>query len=184
MAFDPQPKKVPNPAYEAGVAEGMRRIQAQYVPEPQHYIRLPQQGAQKDVSVGKLSIPFMVAISVMVGGLTLIVPLAWWGGTQVTLLQSSIDRLSEKIATVAIPINERIARIESELSARTLSRYTRTDHELFCAKAERANAKTGWTCGEAFPTGSISSRDTTGDRTSWITNHEWETTASTGSVKK
>lgn len=130
-----------------------------YAPPPYGYAYAKP---HKGTSVESLTIPLVsvfAVIAVTSGG-------AWWAGGQFTTLNVAIERLTEKIGTLSAPIHERISRVEQQVSSANSSRWTKTDHVLWCAKTEQQNK--GWRCAEP-PTAPqdmppIWATETTGER--------------------
>ncbi len=80
------------------------------------------------------------------------------GTTQLQSLQVGQERTEDKIDRTASEIKglvsnytasttDRFKRLEDELKARSLSRFSRSDMEVWCAKTERLNADIKWRCG-------------------------------------
>jgi len=118
-------------------------------PHPTGYMYpVPQ---SRETSISKLSVPFLLvfggalALVSATGGITYSATMAF------TQLKSSIDTLSEKVTQKLDSQDERIGRLERDVSDRTADRYTRTDHDLWCSRTEQLNAKLGWRCSDAAP---------------------------------
>lgn len=142
-------------AFEAGKQAAFAHFQR--VPPNPHYTYSDTPNGNGNgrrspkMSVEGLTIPIVMAISILVSA----VLLAWWGATQFATLKSandiaytnvtnSIERLGEKILSITEPINERIARLESKLERGVVDRWSKTDHDLWCAKTESINRD--WRC--------------------------------------
>lgn len=104
----------------------------------------PYPNGKRTTSAENLTLPLAAVCAVLAvtsGG-------AWWAGGQFTTLNNAIERLTEKVSTLAGPINERISRVEQQLMAGNASRWTRADQVVWCARTEQQNQ--GWRCADAM----------------------------------
>ena len=84
-----------------------------------------------------------------------VIPLVLFVATSVSLvvsnfseIKSSLASLSNKIERLAGDLGGRIDRVELEARQRSQDRYTKTQHDLFCARTEQVNSSIGWKCGD------------------------------------
>jgi len=142
-------------AYEAGQHEA--RGHYQEVPASPHYVYVekPEEGFKSRSSIEHLTVPIALAASVLVACMVG----AFWTATQFANVQNSIENLYEKIENTFNPVVDRIRKVELELERRTQSRWTKADHELWCARTEQANAHLNWRCGNHIAGGGIMGRE-------------------------
>lgn len=64
-------------------------------------------------------------------------------------IKYAIDGLSRQLDAINTSLSDRISRIEQDAVSRSREQWTKTDHDLWCAKAEQINSNSGWRCGES-----------------------------------
>ena len=154
----PQWQRYADSAYQQGQAEAQAHYQK--IPSPQYaYVETRQKnGNGRPSMVEGLSANVMTVIS----AIAFVVWATYFGTTQFQSLKTGQERTEEKIEQTAIDIknvvssysaatSDRILRLEEELKTRTLSRWTKTDMEIWCAKTERLNTDIKWRCGPVLP---------------------------------
>ena len=133
---------------------------------PPAYGYAPQ--PKRTINAENITLPMLMVVSVLITtGIG-----AWWAGAQFTEVKNTMERLADKMSVLAVPINERISRIEADLTSRTQSRWTKADHELFCARTEQINAHIGWKCGNHIVNGGVMGRDLDGPPI-WTGQDNW-----------
>lgn len=95
-------------------------------------------------SVKSLTIPLVIAI----GGAAALVSLTYFGTTHFNDIKYAIEKLSDKVDTLSNNVNDRIQRLEVEVNEKTIDRYTRRDHDFWCARTETLNSDIGWKCAD------------------------------------
>lgn len=91
--------------------------------------------APRDTSVTRMTIPIVMAATVAVA----LVAGTYGATVQFTEIRNAIQSLSEKMDRMSMDLSGRIERVERD-------GWTKTDHQLWCSRAERVNA--GWRCSE------------------------------------
>lgn len=87
----------------------------------------------------------MPLLMVLIGAVAL-VGATYTATTQFNEIKTAIERLGDKLTSELGTQANRIGRLEAEMQARTVDRYTKTEHELWCSRTEQANAANGWRC--------------------------------------
>ena len=148
-----------DPYYE-GYARGQQEAMAHFkqVPSGPQYVRVDSGGEHHDqLTVGAHSVTLDYKTAAMV--ILTMLGAIWWGSQQFSSLQYELRDLSRNMTTLpqqftqqiklmGDAIGERMTRVEAELSARTASRWTRADHQIWCLKTEAENQQLGWRCAQ------------------------------------
>lgn len=117
-------------------------------PYPHHAENVIYQQAaprQRETSLGNVTVPLL-----MVGSVCAFLIYATYQATsQFADIKYAIKGLTDKIDAMTGELNNRINRIEAEQA----NSMTKRDHDVWCAKAERANHSLGWTCSSEPPSG-------------------------------
>lgn len=100
--------------------------------------------ASRETSVKQVTIPIVLAIA----GAVVLVGATYAATNQFNDIKASIRDLSHKIDSLTGNLEQRINRLEEDTKDRTRDRWTRSDHDLWCARTERVNAKLGWRCAD------------------------------------
>jgi len=69
----------------------------------------------------------------------------WWGSQQFSDVKYGLREVNSRLTSLSTEFGERFARSETEARARSMQRFTRADHQLFCARTEQINPN--WKCG-------------------------------------
>lgn len=149
----PEWRRYADSAYQQGQAEAQAHYQK--IPSPQYaYVEAPKNGNGRNASmVEGLNANVMTVIS----AIGFVVWATYFGTTQFQSLKTGQERTEDKIEQTAIEIknvvsnyttstSDRIARLENEVRAKTASRFSKGDMELWCAKTEQLNADIKWQC--------------------------------------
>lgn len=115
-----------------------------YGPDYGHHETYIVQPQQRENSITQLTVPVVLACSLGV----FLVAAAIAATSHFADIKHAIDKLSSKVETLTGELAARITRVEQEQADAKRETWTRRDHEVWCAKAERANQATGWTCAE------------------------------------
>lgn len=101
----------------------------------------------RDTSVTRLTVPLLIVISTAI----FLVSATYAATSQFADIKHSIDKLAGKIESMTGELAGRINRLEQDGERRDRDGWTKRDQEVWCAKAERANQATGWTCSGEKP---------------------------------
>lgn len=63
-------------------------------------------------------------------------------------IKHALTDIATKMEDLKGDFVDRISRVERDAEARTRDRYTRTQHDLWCARTEQVNAGIGWKCAD------------------------------------
>jgi len=102
------------------------------------------QSQPRENSITRLTVPVLLVCSLAV----FLVIATYLATSQFADIKHAIDKLSGKIETLTGELAARITRLEQDATVKEREAWTRRDHEVWCAKAERANQALGWTCAE------------------------------------
>lgn len=114
--------------------------------QQQRYVYADTPNAQQNQSASSSFETIHLPILMVVTALLFTTAATYYGTNQFNDLKNAINDLSRKIETNTENMSARITRIEAELQALPATRYTLSDHELWCLKTERINE--GWRCGD------------------------------------
>lgn len=126
-------------------APGRQQVPPGYYYTPPHnapeavFVNAPRGG---DTPVTKLTVPLL-----LVGTMAIfLVSVTYSATSNFGDIKHAIDKLSDKVQSLTGELSQRISRVESGQSELKRQQWSKDDHDLFCAKAEKANI--GWTCGD------------------------------------
>lgn len=114
-------------------------------PHPTGYV-YPAEVPQRSTSVSSLNVPFLLVIAGAIALVSITGGITYSATIQFTEIRTAIERLTDKFIARSDSQDARIDRVERAMSEKTLDRYTRTEHELWCSRTEQANAAIGWKC--------------------------------------
>lgn len=151
----PEWRRYADSAYHKGQADAQAHFQK--IPAPQYaYVETPQHA--KSAPRGASMIEGLSAnVMTVISAIGFVVWATYFGTTQFQSLKTGQERTEDKIEQTAIEIknvvsnyttstSDRIARLENEVRAKTASRFSKGDMELWCAKTEQLNADIKWQC--------------------------------------
>lgn len=96
----------------------------------------------KQMSVEKMTVPLLMFF----GALSVVVGLSVFATRTATTLEQGITTLTATLNNYIVRADDRMTRLENDITKRTTERWTKTDHELFCARTEALPANKGWRC--------------------------------------
>lgn len=99
------------------------------------------------LSITKMTVP---VILVMTGAVALMYG-TYLGTSELSGIKNSIENLSRDVKTYSETLSARVDRLEYDVQARTASRWTRQQHEWWCARTELVNSAIGWKCADDVP---------------------------------
>lgn len=112
-------------------------------PPPHHDTYVVQQAGsrgRRETSVNAITVPLLLVCSFAV----FLVGATYLATSQFADIKYEIVKLSDKVQAMTGELSARIGRLEQDQSGN----HTKRDHEIWCAKAERANQASGWSCGD------------------------------------
>lgn len=115
-----------------------------YQPDWPPYAPPPYKNGNGGMSVDKITVPILLFVSALLavaGGAAYVTKI-------MSDVQSGIEKLNAKMDGIKEAANDRVTRLENEMLAGTAIRYTKQDHELFCARTERLNPN--WRCAPMY----------------------------------
>ncbi len=107
--------------------------------DPRFY---PPQRRSVDLSSGHLPIALVVT------GFAFVAWATYYGTGTLKNIETSQERILNKVETYAQRSDERAARLEAALAKSDREGFSKTDHELWCAKTEAILNNKGWKCAE------------------------------------
>lgn len=111
--------------------------QPTYPPHPEAiFVNAPR----AETSITRMTVPAVMVVSLAAA----LVWATYAATSQFGDIKHAIDKLSSRIEALTGELSQRIGRLEQN----DADRWSKKDHEIWCAKAERANQSIGWTCGD------------------------------------
>jgi hypothetical protein len=107
--------------------------------DPRFY---PQPRKSVDLSSGHLPIALVIT------GFAFVAWATYYGTGTLKSIETSQERILNKVETYAQRSDERAARLESALAKSDREGFSKTDHALWCAKTEAANRE--WKCADSI----------------------------------
>lgn len=97
----------------------------------------------KETSVNKITVPLIMTLS----GAVFLMGITYAATSQFSDIKHAIEKLSGRIETLTGELASRIGRLEQTDADRQRERWSKTDHDLWCARTEQVNS--GWRCADA-----------------------------------
>jgi hypothetical protein len=116
-------------------------------PHETYIVQATPARTEAPTSITRLTVPILLVVSF--GGFLVVA--THLTTAQFSEIRHAIERLSAKIESLTGELSTRISRVENDTSELAKQGWSRRDHETWCAKAERANQASGWTCGDTEP---------------------------------
>lgn len=115
-------------------------------PHDRHYHVDPVfvNAAQPPMTINKINMPVIMAVVIGV----FLMGITYAATNEFSDLKHAIDRLTDRLEQGVDAMGRRIDRIEKDLGERTADRWSKTDHEIWCARTEQLNSDINFKCAE------------------------------------
>lgn len=96
----------------------------------------------KSVSMDNITVPLILVFFGAAG----LVSATYFATRELSDISNSLQSISRDVTDVRTTVNRKLGEYEEELSKRTADRWSKTDHDIWCAKTEVINSAIGWKC--------------------------------------
>ena len=97
------------------------------------------------VSLQAITVPILIVFLGAAG----LVTATHYATKQMSDMHQTLRQIDEKVGDVKTNMEREVLSIKTDLKLRTAERWSRLDHEIWCAKTEAKNVELGWKCAPA-----------------------------------
>jgi len=94
------------------------------------------------VSLQAITVPLMIVFLGAAG----LVTATHYATKQMAGMHETLRQIDTKVGDVKVNMEREVLSIRTDLKIRTAERWSRLDHEIWCAKTEAMNVAIGWKC--------------------------------------